>query len=156
MTILSYIIVTLLAAFGVAAFMELYKKSIRKGQAPAWEVILIAVLVSFGFAALISFTGLAATFGLNPALCMCIYAVVFFAAQYFLDMKVIKDIVKKALDTMDVEVFIGCVLSKLKLSKEQVTELLKKFDISKETFIATLLKIGFTEKQAEEAAAMFY
>ena len=82
--------VLLAIAIGIAAFMELYKKQIRKDRAKEREIWLVAGLCSLMLTAIAYF---AFRFPGNH-LGILLYFCGVYVCQYYLDMKVIKKVVK--------------------------------------------------------------
>ena len=156
MTITAYVVVALLSVFGIAAIMEFYKKTIRKGQSAKWENWLVGAALSVGVSVLDCLTGLAYPFVANMAFNILIYAVVFFFVQLFVDMKFIKMIIAQAVATMDVEKFVTIVLDKLGLSVEKVKNIIAKLGLKKEQVAKVLAEAGFPEDEIEKILAMFF
>lgn len=161
MSILCYIVITLLAAFGVAAFMEYYKKQLRHDEAKKWEIMLVGAAVSIlvavaGVIPEIFYWFVPASVAGACAYNLVIYAVVFFVVQWLVDMNIIKKIIAAAVDTMDIEVFIYNLLKKCNLTVDQVKEAFAKFDVTKEKFAKFMADCGFTQKQIDEAIAIFF
>lgn len=152
MSILSFIVVTLLALFGVSAAVEFYKKTIRKGNAKSWENWLVGGALSVGMAALLCFTGIAYAFFANPWINTAIYAVVFFVAQFFLDMKVIKKLLASALQNADIQKILDVVLPKVGLTVEKIKNFLTSINVDRKTLEAKLVEAGVTPEKAKEIA----
>jgi len=143
MTIASFIVIAALSVLGVAALVEFYKKTIRKGQAAKWENWLVGAVLSAGIAYLDCTKGLAFLFVDNIAFNVIIYAVIFFVAQLFLDMKFIKQIISSALSGMDIEKFFYLVIDKLGISLDKIKSVLQQLDVTREKLEKALLDAGF-------------
>lgn len=156
MSIVSFVVIGLLSAFGVAALMEFYKKTIRKGHAAAWENWVVGAVVSAGISALVCYTGLAYPFFGNMIINVAVYAVAFFLIQMFLDMKVIKKLIINALETMDIDKFINTVLAKLGLTVEKIRGILQNLGITRAKLEKTLLDAGLSEEKVKEILDLLY
>jgi len=156
MTIFSFIVIGLLAVFGVSALVEFYKKTIRKGNAQPWENWVVGGALSIGMAALICFTGIAWLPFANVYLDWAVYSVVIFLLQFFLDMKVIKKILASALENIDVVKLAEVVLPKLGLTAEKIKAILVSLNVDKKTFIAKLTDAGMPKDKVLELADYIY
>lgn len=156
MTVLAYIVVALLSVFGIAAFMEFYKKTLRGGKSANWENWLVGAALSIGVAVLDCLTGLAFPFVANMAFNILIYSVVFFLVQLFVDMKFIKKIITCAVDTMDVEKFVNIILNKLGISVDKVKSVISALGITKEQVAKALSETGFPDDEVERIINMFF
>ncbi|NLF35443.1 MAG: hypothetical protein GX585_05700 [Clostridiales bacterium] len=84
------ITIVILCVIAVAAFMESYKKIIRKDTAKHWEIHTVAVGISL-IVAVCCYFG----FSLPGSLwAIPLYFFGFYTAQFFVNMKVVKAIVK--------------------------------------------------------------
>lgn len=156
MTILSFVVIGLLAVFGVSALVEFYKKTIRGGNAKAWENWIVGGVLSIGVAALLCFTGIAwLPFG-NLYLNWAVYSVVIFLIQLLLDMKVIKKILASALENVDIVKLATIVLPKLGLTAEKIKNILNSLGIDKDTLVAKLIEAGMPEDKVKELADYIY
>jgi hypothetical protein len=159
MTIISFIVVGLLSAFGVAAMMEFYKKIVRKGNTKAWENWVIGIIISFAVAAFVCYTGLEYTFGTffgSKLLSTTVYGLIFFFVQMFLDMNVIKKIILSAIETMDIDKFGTAVLSKFGFTVSKFQEILNGFGVSKDKIKGVLTEAGFSETKVTEIANFLF
>lgn len=156
MTILSFIVIGLLAVFGVSALVEFYKKTIRGGNAKPWENWLVGGGLSIGMAALICFTGIAWLPFANVYYNWAAYSVVIFLLQFFLDMKVIKKLLMSALENVDIIKLATVVLPKLGLTAEKIKNILVSLGIDKDTFIAKLVEAGMPEDKVKELAEYIF
>lgn len=156
MTFISFVVVGLLAVFGVSSLVEFYKKTIRKGNAKKWENWLVGGVLSVGMAALICLTGIAYPVFSNVYVNLGAYAVVIFLVQFFLDMKVIKKVLASALENTDVTKLIGVILPKLGLTPEKVKDFLKSLGITRETLVLKLIEAGLSKDKAEEVAQAIF
>ncbi|PKL11650.1 MAG: hypothetical protein CVV52_13120, partial [Spirochaetae bacterium HGW-Spirochaetae-8] len=86
----STLYVLLAIAVGIAAFLELYKKGIRKDKAKELEIWLVAWVLSvvFSSVAYVSFHLQGSPFAI------ILYSAGVYICQYYFDMKLIKKVVK--------------------------------------------------------------
>lgn len=150
MTILTFIVIGLLATFGVAAFMEFYKKGIRKGNAKTWENWVVGAALSIGVSVLLCLTGLAYPIFSQVIINIAIYAVVIFCIQLFVDMKIIKKMIVMILGQMDVTKLFNTVLGKLGLSAATIATVLKFMGKGEAELRKALLEAGLPEEKVNE------
>lgn len=150
MTILTFIVIGLLATFGVAAFMEFYKKGIRKGNAKTWENWVIGAALSIGVSVLLCLTGLVYPIFSQVIINIAIYAVVIFCIQLFVDMKIIKKMIVMILGQMDVTKLFNTVLGKLGLSAATIATVLKFMGKGETELRKALLEAGLPEEKVNE------
>ena len=156
MDILSFVVVGLLSVLGVSALVEFYKKTIRKGEAKAWETRVVAAVLSIGVAALICLKGLAFLPVENMILNIVIYAVVIFVLQFFLDMKLIKKIIASALEYIDIDKLAGIILGKFGITMDKIRSILDGLKITKEKLEKALKDAGVSDAVIEKIIKLIY
>ena len=156
MDVLSFIVMGLLAVLGVSSLVEFYKKVIRKDKAGVWEIRIVAAVLSIGVSVLMCLTGLAYPFFDAQVINIIIYSVVIFLIQLFLDMKIIKMILAKALEYIDIEKFITTVLAKLGISIEKVRKILDFLNITEDKLREALKSVGIADDVIEKIIDLLY
>lgn len=96
-------LVLIVTAALIAAFMEIYKKKIRKDNAGRWEIYGVALALSVATSA----TGYKA-FGFEGTLwAIPLYAFLVFTVQFFVNMEIIKSVVKSYAKRKGIEIDLG-------------------------------------------------
>ncbi len=149
MTLLSFVIVALLSAFGISSLVEFYKKTIRKGKAGAPENWVVGGVLSVGFSVLTCIAGLSYPLFSSTLMNIALYSVLFFLIQFFLDMKVIKKILASALENTDISKLLDAILPRIGLSKSKVKKILLNIGIDRGRLVEVLVKEGLSAETAE-------
>jgi hypothetical protein len=156
MSIVSFVIVTLLAVLGVSALIEFYKKVIRGGKSSKVENWIVGGVLSIGMAALLCFKEIAFLPFTNIYINWAVYSGAIFLLQFFLDMNMIKKIIASALANVDIKKLFGAILPKLGLTPEKIRNILVGLKITKSKFIKELVDNGLSEEVANEIADIIY
>ena len=160
-TIFTQIVVVCLVSFGIGTLMEWYKKKVRKDQAGVWEIRGIAFVLSFGVAALFSFTGIAFPVferlfaSMAPALAkvfdIILYGAVIFGLQLQSDMKLIKGILRLVASKVDFASIVA-LLENLKkatgVKPATIANLLVLFGLTDDKCIEALVAAGIPQEEA--------
>lgn len=160
-TIFTQIVIVCLVSFGIGTLMEWYKKKLRKDQAVTFEIRAIALVLSFGLAALLTFTGIAypvfATFfkSMSPVLAkvlnVVLYGVVIFVLQLQSDMKLLKSIIKLAAGNVDLKDVVSLVQNLKKttgVKPSTIAQAMVLLGITEDDCIKVLVEAGITQEDA--------
>ena len=156
MDILSFIVIGFLAVLGVSALVEFYKKTIRKGQAGAWETRAVAFVLSAVASVLMCLNGLAYLFFDNIFVNIAVYAIAIFIIQLFLDMNLIKKIIASALEYIDIDKLVGIILGKLGITVDKIRKILDALKVTKDKLTKALRDAGVSEKVIEKIIKILY
>ena len=114
-----YFVAILIFICGIAGTMEVYKKTIRKGKAKAWENYLIALILTIISLVLLEvsnvFQPALVTIGGSVWMDWILYVILVYIAQFQLDKKVIKKIIRS---------FAENFLEKAGLEEDQIKDIL--------------------------------
>lgn len=121
-----YILFVGLLVMGVAALMELYKKSLRRNKSKSWENTLIAAVLS-GLSTLLLvkagiFIPIFAAIGAPMWLEFSVFCILFWCLQLWVDMSFIKKLIR----TLAIE-----LLEKAGLEKEYIDMIMAAVDNAK-------------------------